>query len=324
MRTYNTKARYQFTPNWRDAGDPFAVSPDAWSWNDASGLTGGLPYREQYTPSYGPVWGIDEFQIARLPRGDSMLLAAVINANVEGFEASSTRRGIGRWETGLVATINVPPRSAGDVTIVRTRSDQLARRQVLSAIVPIRSIFAAIEILTPDTVGFARLRGGIPVSPWLEGRRKLSDIVLFAPDAGSLPGSSRATVALDSIMRRAASSTTAGRGSPLGLYWETQVDDLRGLPSEATVTLSIERRSGKVGFFGQLLGAIFGGGNAGVRGTTWNIGVPQSADMGTVRWGNSVSIATNSLTPGDYLIAIEVSGISEVPLVTKRSITILK
>jgi hypothetical protein len=125
-------------------------------------------------------------------------------------------------------------------------------------------------------------------------------------------------------MPLALSSLSVARGEELGLYWETQVPGLADTMTEASVTLTIERIDREARFFGRLFGGIFGGRDDGVRGVAWKTPIPNFTGGDSLRWGNAVRIPTNTLAPGKYVLAIEVSGVSATAPVTTRSLTILR
>jgi hypothetical protein len=253
-----------------------------------------------------------------------MLVMAVVHSTGDGLDPDRDRGPAGKWETALIATSKVPPQSPQDMIVVRSQTEAFTQRQVLTGMMPTASIFTALEILTPDTVGFARARTGIPISTWLQGSTRLSDIVLFRPDTSSPGGAGITTSSLDSIMPLALPSLSVARGEELGLYWETQVPGLAATMTEASVTLTIERIDREARFFGRLFGGIFGGRDDGVRGVAWKTPIPGSAGANEVRWGNAVRIPTSTLAPGKYVLAIEVSGVSATAPITTRSLTILR
>ena len=317
-RLYNSHAKFQFTPVWRNVADPFSMQTGDWELGEEAALTGGPPHREQYSPPYGPATLIDEFQLSRLPRGDSMLVLAVLRDDGHALNVGRARVSGRKFETALIATSTVPPRT-GEPAIARVRTDSFVKRLSLTAMMPTQSIFTGLEILTPDTIGYSRRRTGLPLSPWLDGKSKLSDIVFFQADTVNLPEIS----VLDSLLSRAHTSNRISRGAQLGLYWEMQVADLGESVIQTEVELRIERTDGPHTFVGRLVAGLFGDRNLS-RGIRWTLPAAPMMQGNFSRWSNSVVISTANLRPGDYTFSLAVKGSPAISQVTRRSLTIVR
>jgi hypothetical protein len=318
VRAHNSTALYQLTPEWpvtRHVLDTAVIIGIG-----AEGLNGGLPYREQYSPPYGPVSEIRRFQLARFPRGDSMLLVGTVAPSGRIARTVVPHPKSGPWRVGLIAASVVPPKSTRDVTIAEIRPDSLVSRYQLSVVLPARSILAGFEILTPDTTGLARMRATLPLSPWLTGATRISDpLLLSLPTGANLPRG----VTLDSLLQFVMASTVINAGQNLGLYWEIQLGEGAPPGVDLDLTLSVERTDRTPGGLGAFLRSLFGRGR-GTQLTSWK---DSPAERGTApgsRITGAVNVGTAQLEPGEYRLTLRAALSGAAPVLSMREFSIVK
>jgi len=164
---------------------------------------------------------LPEAQIARFPRGDSLLIVAAWRAPADTLFDDP------EIETSLAAHEGSDPEPR--------RVRQVGRREgVLTLWADASTTLAGVEVGARDGRAWARFRTAWPAGRDAGGLR-LSDLLLFDP---------RTTVPdrLDEVLPLALRGARVRRGSPLGLYWEAS-----RLPAGADsgeVRITIRRASG--------------------------------------------------------------------------------
>ena len=205
-----------------DAGMPFDFLPqlhaldhlghataDDWTLDDPRALTG-------YAPSFARSVHDLPSQIAMFRRGDSALVVAA-------WDARRDTTLLGRPLTAALVLVS----PAGAHSVARDSAARTIGR--LWVEVPLDSGLASLELLAPAERRAARARVGI--AGRASGRVVLSDLLLYAPGAGT---SNRLEQVRDSAL---ATNVVSGARS-VGVFWETYGLDA---PTPLHYTLSVEQ-----------------------------------------------------------------------------------
>lgn len=184
--------------------------------------------RTRYAPRYLERLSDLPHQLARFPRGDSMLVAVAYRIADTALAADSLAGWLCHSDRQRQPLTPGPARCARDD----------GKPGILSAMFSRDSIVASLEVRGERTKRAARARYTVDPLPcaasWC-----LSDLVLF--DA-----SGQAVMAeLDSVIRGAAADLRFGNRAPLGVYWEIEGTPGSAVPVWLTLTVS-PARSGVV------------------------------------------------------------------------------
>ena len=207
----------------------FAFIPDARILDDTTTLpvagdwhTAGAMPSSRYAPVYARSWREIPAQVARLLRGDSMLVVA--SFDVTGDPAM----------TAPVASLAV---SGGPREGTARSRRVMTGRGVLTVAVPRRDLrgvgVASIEIVDTAARAVARHRAGVAALPDLP--LTVSDLLLFTPAPSADRG--RAMPYLDDVAARAITDLRV-HTPELGVYWEAYGASIRG---PVTMSLTVER-----------------------------------------------------------------------------------
>ncbi|HEY4219451.1 MAG TPA: hypothetical protein VGM67_20045 [Gemmatimonadaceae bacterium] len=201
---------YDFLPSTHALDSISQISSADWELTDSRATNG-------YAPSYARTVHQIPHQIAVFRRGDSALVVAAWNGRADTLL-------LGRHLTAALALVN----DEGSPVVARLADAPLLGR--LTAIAPIDSGIASIEIVAPGDLRASRARVGIA------GRTanllSVSDLLLYAP-------SDSAATSLDAASSTELPSDVLSGSRALGVFWETY-----GLPPDVGVAdfaLSVEQ-----------------------------------------------------------------------------------
>ena len=164
--------------------------------------------QSRYSPRSLERLGALRHQLARFPRGDSVLLAVRFATADTAMERDST-----------TAAVNVLVRDS------MQRAPLTESRGTI--LVPADTLVVSVEVLGRPSRHGERARYSVDPLPRV-GSAVLSDLLLFAPDAGNPLG-------IDSVLPRALPGLRVSAREPFGVYWE--LDGVRRENAVLSVTV---------------------------------------------------------------------------------------
>ena len=309
----NVGSRFHFVPDAAALDDPLDAPASAWR-------VGEPDPPERYTPAYGPVSTLADYQLAYFRRGDSALVLSVAAIDRDTMLAriagDSGSRAAGEWIVGLVLSSQAPPTAPEHERRVIQRSPSLPSRIVLETSAPWSRHLASLEVLAPGPTGprgLARVRLGIapPVAP--VQRVTMSDLLLVEAPA-SAAGTPRT---LEAVRPRALGSTRLARERAVGLFWEVY-----GVTTGETagISLAISEIDSSRGLFGRLTG-MFGGPKP-LREVRWSEHIERGATADRP-WGGAVTLDLRDLEPGKtHRLELRIAVPGQAPVTVVRTIDI--
>lgn len=254
--------------------------------------------RERPRARYAPAWGravrdLETFQIARFPRGDSILIV---------FAAEPPRDTAFRTPGAtLAAAATSGPRVAASTAVGPSRSTGAA----LLVMAPADARVAGIEAVAADGRQFARARVVLSPLP-SDSAVTMSDLLLFRT-GDALPTS------VAEAAGRALPSTRWRRVEPVGVYWEIQGPGTDSL--EVAVAVTPERR-GLLGRIGQTMTLVPRRAPLTLR---WVVG-----GTGHEITGRAFELDLARLSPGRYTLELAAASPLGARHIVHRSIELLK
>ncbi|HEV2147237.1 MAG TPA: hypothetical protein VGR37_07525, partial [Longimicrobiaceae bacterium] len=212
--THYAPRSWSFLPPVRFLDAPAEIGDDDWSLDDPDA-------RAQYAPALAENVEELEHQVARFPRGDSVLVVAAFAMKAD----------------------SVPPEAVTEAALVLAtdhRTEPLIAREtvrgargVVSGTVAPGARIMSLETVSPQAKRAGRARYGLSL-PAPAGGVAVSDILLLqSPDP--LPAE------LEEAIPQARGSTRVRAGESLGLFWE--VSGLPERPDTVGVSVSLQRGS---------------------------------------------------------------------------------
>ncbi len=291
---------YHFLP---DGEDLRAIGEEHWTLRDIreeSWTLRAARQRERYAPPYATFASLAQLTTL-FRRGDSVLIVSAYDVRRDTLMPE------GPIAAALVASAGPPPAMR-----IMTIDRAAPRRGSLRLIAPDTALLASIEVGAGDRMRRARL--GVGYGDALSSRVRISGLGLFDPGDSTTRDSLPADV--DTFAQRARTSSRVSRDEKLGLYWELY-GALAGDDRLATRVELIREGGGWLRRVGERIGLLTPG--AGVR-LGWRE-APREVD-GIV--GRAVVIDPGSLDPGRYTIEVHVSLESELPVIARRSVEIIR
>jgi len=261
----------RFMPSLAAIADPAAAEAEAWGLEDPAP-------RATYAPSYARGFLPLAPQIAAFRRAAGTILAV-------GWALPADSVAAGATVTAAVLASEGPDRPFAEV-----RSAGRRPRGALALRVPWPRAVVSVEVLGGNAAG--RWRGGIELPMARRDLPAVSDLLLLEPGP-SLPAT------LDEALPRARGQATAAPGESLPVFWEAY-------PAPATragpATIALAIRPAPAGLGTRLARAL---------------GARRPATGAELRWSETlapgaaapraVELALPDLSPGDYLLELEIS-----------------
>lgn len=259
------------------------------------------PVRARYSPVYAKRLLPLEHQSALFRRGDSaMVMVAWSVANDEQLTAAAAAR-------ELTAALVLTRGEEKDAVIVRNASPQ--SRGTLMARSAWGSTLLSVEVLAAKRQTLARTRYGVRRTDAPQSRIQLSDIVLFEP-YDSLP------VTAEDVLPHMRTSERLPVGSKVGIFWEAYNTDPTGEGLEVNITVAPENRSG--GWLSRGLRALRRVREA----QPVSVGIRDVSARGSPITARSVEVDLSTLTPGRYLLQLELNAGPGNSVSVERAITV--
>jgi hypothetical protein len=280
---------------------------------------------ERYTPPYWPVEALTDYQVARLPRRDSVLLVGAMDLPVDSLTRRLSKMigTLGAWTAGFIAS------SDPAVPLAITDSvGPLQKRYVFQQHYADTGVVVGLEVIGSDSTGRARglhrVRFGLPRLEHSPATRlRASDLVLIdLVPVVSAPGSEQAgrrgPMSWDQVAPLVLGTTRLAQSRSVGLYWE-----LTGATAGDTATMSVHaERVGGQGP-GRQLTSLFGLLGGGERSGTlrWSAPMPATTTA-TAAQGWTVVLDLSALSTGEYELSVETAVPGAGTAVARRRVTI--
>jgi tetratricopeptide (TPR) repeat protein len=291
----------------RTPAHPFLPAPGVLD-NPASSDSAGWrskgipPVRARYAPVYAKRLLPLEHQSALFRRGDSALVIAAWSI-ARDAELSSAAD-----EHELKAAMVLTRGEEKDVVVVR--SDAPERRGAFMARSAWGSTLMSVEVLSARRHTLARARYGVRRTDTPESRIQVSDIVLFDPYDG-MPTSA------EDVLPHMRTSERLPVGSRVGIFWEAYNTDPTGEGIEVNITVAPEGRSGN--WLSRGLRALRRVREA----QPVTVGMRDVSARGSAITARAVEVDLATLTPGRYLLQLELNAGQANVVRVERAITIV-
>lgn len=259
------------------------------------------PVRARYAPVYAERLLPLEHQSALFRRGDSaMVMVAWSVANDEQLAGAVESR-------ELTAAMVLTRGEEKDAVIVHDDATQ-ARGSFMA-----RSAWGAmllsVEVSAPKRQTLARARYGVRRTDAPQSRIQLSDIVLFDPYDG-MPESA------EDVLPHMRTSERLPAGSKIGIFWEAYNTDPTGEGLAVNITVAPENRSG--GWLTRGLRALRRIREA----QPVSVGISDVSARGSAVTARAVEVDLSTLTPGRYLLQLELNAGQGNEVRVERPITV--
>src|SRR5688572_2555484 len=260
------------------------------------------PVRARYSPVYAKRLIPLEHQSALFRRGDSAMV--LVAWSVSGDE--QLRAAVDAKE--LSAAMVLTRGEEKDAVVVRSESPQ--RRGTLSARSAWGSMLLSVEVGSAKRQTLARARYGVRRTDAPQSRIQVSDIVLFEPYDG-MPTSA------EEVLPHMRTSERLPAGSKVGIFWEAYDTDPTGEGLEVNITVAPENRSGG-GWLSRGLRALRRVREA----QPVSVGLRDVSARGSPVTARSVEVDLSTLTPGRYLLQLELNAGGGNEVRVERTITV--
>jgi tetratricopeptide (TPR) repeat protein len=244
------------------------------------------PVRARYAPVYAKRLLSLEHQSALFRRADSALV--LVAWSVAGDEQLSAAVDAGELTAAMVLTRG----EEKDAVVVR--SDQPRRTGQLMARSAWGSMLLSVEVAAARRQTLARARYGVRRSDASQSRIQISDIVLFEPYDG-MP------VSAEDVLPHMRTSERIPAGSRVGIFWEAYNTDPTGEGIEVNITVAPENNSG--GWLSRGLRALRRIREA----QPVSVGLRDVSARGSPVTARAVEVDLSTLTPGRYLLELELT-----------------
>lgn len=278
----------RFVPALAAIADPAVAAAADWALDDPSP-------RASYAPSYADRFVALEPQVARFRRGSDAVLVAGWALSGDALPPDPGVSAETRARAAVFASEGpdrpfVEARGAG-VPVLVARGTGGATGGALSLAVPWRRAVVGVEVLLADVA--ARWRGGVELPAGAADLPAVSDLLLLrSPD--DLPQTLEAAIPL------ARGSTEAAPEERLGIYWEAYPPPRGAAP--VTISVSVRGREGEPGAL------------------RWREVLPADAEVVP----RAVALEVPALSPGRYVVEVEMVWPGTAPRRARREITILR
>jgi hypothetical protein len=248
--------------------------------------------RERYRPDYDFVGDLSHFQVAAFPRGDSMLVAAVLDLQAEPLREAAP----------FTAAFFMSPSADRAPQVVADTS--VYDRIEATFLVPRERQLMSIEVLA-DTLRIAgRSRFTVEATS-----ARMSDLLLFLP-SGDLPKS------VEEALKLTIGGPSVDRTKPLGLFWELDTP-----PGDSATDMQITVRAldpPRGGIIGRIRSLFGGQPNPVALTTSWQI----SRTRLDTENGQAIALGIGSLKPGEYEVELLATSPDGERLTAARRITV--
>ena len=259
------------------------------------------PVRARYAPVYAKRLISLEHQSALFRRGDSaMVMVAWSIANDEQLSGAVEAKEL---QAALVLTRG----EEKDAVVVRAESPQ--RTGTLMARSAWGSTLVSVEVGAAKRQTLARARYGVRRTDSPQSRIQVSDIVLFEPYDG-MP------VSAEDVLPHMRTSERIPVGSKVGIFWEAYNTDPTGEGLEVNITVAPENRSG--GWLARGMRALRRIREA----QPVSVGLRDVSARGSAITARAVEVDLSTLTPGRYLLQLELNAGPGNEVRVERTITV--
>ena len=260
------------------------------------------PVRARYAPVYAKRLLPLEHQSALFRRGDSALV--VVAWSVGRDEELAAAADAQKLSSALVLTRG----SESDAVVVR--GDSTKRRGAMLARSAWGSMLMSLEVAAPSRHTLARARYGVRRSDAPQSRIQVSDIVLFEPFDG-MPRSA------EDVLPHMRTSERIPEGSRVGIFWEAYNTNPTGEGIEVNITVAPANPSG--GLLARGLRALRRIREA----LPVSVGISDISARGSAVTARAVEVDLATLTPGRYLLQLELNAGPGNEVRVERSITVV-
>jgi hypothetical protein len=272
------------------------VNTDSLRWTTRPGVV-----HARYAPAYATPLLRLEHQSALFRRGDSaMVMVAWSVARDEDLAAAVDAREV---TAALVLTRG----EERDAVVVRGaspgRTGQLVARSAWG------SMLLSVEVAAARQRTLARARYGVRRSDTPQSRIQLSDIVLYEPYDG-MPTSA------EDVLPHMRTSERIPVGSRVGIFWEAYNTNPTGEGLEVNITVAPENSSG--GWLARGLRALRRVREA----QPVSVGLRDVSARGSAVTARAVEVDLSTLTPGRYLLQLELNAGAGNEVRVERTITV--
>ncbi len=259
------------------------------------------PVRARYAPVYAKRLLPLEHQSALFRRGDSALVMVAWSvAKDEQLAAAVDAR-------ELTAAMVLTRGDEKDAVVVRSESPQ--RTGNLMARSAWGSMLVSVEVAAAKRQTLARARYGVRRSDTPQSRIQISDIVLFEPYDG-MP------VSAEDVLPHMRTSERLPVGSRVGIFWEAYNTNPTGESIEVNITVAPENNSG--GWLSRGLRALRRVREA----QPVSVGLRDVSARGSPVTARAVEVDLATLTPGRYLLQLELDAGPGNVVRVERTITV--
>ena len=289
---------HPYLPSPRVLDNP--ASSDSAEWRSK----GVPPVRARYAPAYARRLLPLEHQAALFRRGDSALVAAAWS--VAGDTALSAAAGV---PNELSAALVLTKTTERDATIVRASAP--GERGTFTARAPWGSMLMSIEVGATARRTLARARYGVRGSDQPQSRVQISDLLLFEPYDG-MP------MRLEDVVPRMRTSQRIRVGSSVGIYWEAYNTRPTGESIGVSITVAPEQSGG--GWLRRGLRAL----RLVREARPVTVGMQDVSARGLTYTSRAVIVDLATLTPGRYLMELELNAGGGNVVRAERAITVVR
>lgn len=260
------------------------------------------PVRARYSPVYAKRLIPLEHQSALFRRGDSaMVMVAWSVASDEQLSGAVDAK-------ELTAAMVLTRGEEKDAVVVRAESPQ--RKGTLMARSTWGSMLLSVEVGAAKRQTLARARYGVRRTDSPQSRIQVSDIVLFEPYDG-MPASA------EEVLPHMRTSERIPVGSKVGIFWEAYNTDPQGEGLEVNITVAPENRTGG-GWLSRGLRALRRVREA----QPVSVGLMDVSARGSAITARAVEVDLSTLTPGRYLLQLELNAGPGNEVRVERTITV--
>jgi len=273
------------------------ASSDSAAWR-SKGIP---PVRARYAPAYARRLLPLEHQSGLFRRGDSALVVVAWSVAKDTALAAAAR------DRQLAAALVVTRGYEKDAVVVR--NDTPGSEGTFSARGEWGSMLMSVEVAAANRQTLARSRYGVRRSDSPASRIQVSDIVLFDPYEG-MPESA------EEVLPRMRTSERIPEGSRVGIFWEAYQVDPRGEGIDVSITVAPENPSG--GWLQRGMRALRRVREA----QPVTVGIRDFA-RGAPITARAVEVDLSTLTPGRYLLQLELDAGPGNVVRVERAITVV-
>jgi hypothetical protein len=261
------------------------------------------PVRARYAPEYARRLLPLEHQSALFRRGDTALVVVAWSVATDSALEAAAKAG------QLTAALALTRGEEGDASVARAgRPDT---KGTLSAKMPWGSMLMSVEVGAPSRRTLARARYGVRGTEMPGSRVQMSDVLLFEPYDG-MP------MNLDEVTPRMLTSQRIPEGSRVGIYWEAYNTNPAGEGIGVSITVAPEAQEG--GWLRRSLQALRRVREA----KPVTVGMRDVSARGATLSPRSVVVDLSSLTPGRYLMQLELDAGGGNVVRSEKAITVVR